>query len=256
MIHELASVDPTARIAEGAEIGPWTYVGPNVEIAQGTWIGPHVTIARNTRIGRDNKIYQYASIGEDPQDKKYAGEETYLEIGDRNIIRESCTIHRGTVQDNSLTKIGSDNLIMAYVHIAHDSVIGNHTIFTSYCSIAGHVIVEDFAILGGYCAVHQFCRVGTHSFLTKAALMSKDSCPFTIVCGSEGDVHGINVVGLKRRGFSEQTIRAIREAYKIIFRKGFLVEEALKELNSLELEYPEVQLMADALRKTERGIAR
>ena len=183
MIDKTAIIDPTARIAPGVMIGPWTVIGADVEIGEGTWIGPHVVINGPTKVGRDNKIFQFASIGEAPQDKKFGGEKTRLEIGDRNVIREFCTFNRGTVQDKSVTSIGNDNLFMAYVHIAHDCVVGNHTIFANNASLAGHVIVEDFAILGGFSGVFQACRVGANSFASMGAMIDKDVPPFVKVSG-------------------------------------------------------------------------
>jgi len=256
MIHEQAIVHPTARIGANVHIGPWTIIGPHVEIGEGTWIGPHVVIQGPTKIGRDNKIFQFSSIGEIPQDKKFRGEETFLEIGDRNIIRESCTFNRGTAQDKSHTKIGDDNLFMAYVHIAHDCIVGNYTIFANNASLAGHVIVEDYVILGGFSGVFQSCRVGIHSFAAMGSMIEKDVPPFVKVSGYYAKPFGLNTVGMKRRGFSIETLVNLRRAYKIIYRKGFTVRKAIEHLQVMVAECPDVQILIDFIQASERGIVR
>lgn len=257
MIHKTAVIDPSAKIADGVEIGPWTYIGPNVEIQEGTWVGPHVVIKGPTRIGRDNKIFQFASVGEDPQDKKYKGEQTFLEIGDRNVIREACTINRGVEQAGGITRIGNDNLFMAYVHIAHDCLIGNHTIFANHSALAGHVAVGDFAIFGGVCGVHQFCQIGAHSFIGGGTKITKDVLPYVLIDGGqEAKACGLNAEGLKRRGFSSEAINTLRRAYKIIYRNGLTVAQAIEHLNELVAECPEVYLMIEALQQSTRGIVR
>lgn len=256
MIHPTAIIDPSAQIGANVEIGPWTSIGAGVEIGEGSWIGPHVVIQGPTKIGKGNKIFQFASIGAEPQDKKFRGEPTLLEIGDRNIIREFCTFNRGTVQDKSTTKIGNDNLFMAYVHIAHDCIVGNHTIFANNASLAGHVIVEDYAILSGFAGVFQECRIGTHSFASMGAMIDKDVPPFVRVSGYYAKPFGLNTVGMKRRGFAATTMLNLRRAYKIIYRKGFTVKQALEELHKLLAECPEVQMFIDFLNNSERGIAR
>lgn len=256
MIHHTAIIDPSARIGDHVEIGPWSVIGPDVEIGEGTWIGPHVVIKALTKIGKHNKIFQFASLGEEPQDKKYKGEQTFLEIGDRNIIREFCTFNRGTAQDKSITRIGSDNLFMAYVHIAHDCVVGNHTIFANNASLGGHVTIEDHVVMSGFSGASQFCRVGTHSFASMGAMIDKDVPPFIKVSGYYAKPFGLNTVGMKRRGFSAETMLALRRAYKVIYRKGLTVKEAIEHMQEMLITCPEVQLFIDFLNVSERGIVR
>lgn len=256
MIDSRTVIDPSARIADNVTIGPWSVIGPDVEIGEGTVIGPHVVIKGPTKIGRDNKIYQFASVGDDPQDKKYAGEKTRLEIGDRNIIRECATINRGTVQGGGVTRIHDDNLIMAYVHIGHDCTIGNNTIFSNNASLAGHVTVQDYAIMSGFSAVHQFAVVGAYSFIARATMVARDVLPYLFVCGHEATPYGLNTEGLKRRGFSPETIMKLRRAYKIIYRNGLSLQDAIVKLEEMVSECPEVQLMIDGLKNTVRGITR
>lgn len=257
MIDKHTVIDPSARIAENVHIGPWSVIGPNVEIGAGTWIGPHVVIKGPTKIGQDNKIFQFASVGEDPQDKKYSGEKTFLEIGDRNVIRESCTINRGVLEAGGITRVGNDNLFMAYVHIAHDCVIGDNTIFANHSALAGHVVIGDFVIFGGVCGVHQFCQVGAHSFIGGGTKITKDVLPYVLVDGGqEAKACGLNVVGLKRRGFTTEAVNILRRAYKIIYRNGLTVQQALEQLAELVPECPEVILMMDALQQSTRGIVR
>lgn len=256
MIHSTAIIHPTARIASNVEIGPWSLIGPEVEIDEGSWVGPHVVIQGPTKIGKNNKIFQFSSIGESPQDKKFRGERTFLEIGDRNIIREFCTFNRGTAQDKSVTRIGNDNLFMAYVHIAHDCHIGNHTIFVNNASLAGHVTIEDYVILSGFSGVSQFCRVGAHGFASMGSMVDKDVPPFVKVSGYYAKPFGLNTVGMKRHGLGEETILMLRRAYKIIYRKGLTVKQALTQLESMARECMEVQLFIDFLQSSERGIIR
>ena len=256
MIHQTAIIDPSARIAASVEIGPWTIIGADVEIGEGTWIGPHVVIQGPTKIGKDNKIFQFASMGEIPQDKKYNGEKTTLEIGDRNVIREFCTFNRGTVQDKSLTKIGNDNLFMAYVHIAHDCIVGNHTIFANNASLAGHVVIEDHAILGGFSGVFQACRVGAHSFASMGSMIDKDVPPFVKVSGYYAKPFGLNTIGMKRQGFAEDTVLALRRAYKTIYRKGLTVKQSIEQLELMLTDCPEVKFLIDFIHASDRGIVR
>lgn len=256
MIHQTAIIHPTARIGANVTIGPWTVIGEDVEIGDGTWIGPHVVIDGPTKIGQDNKIFQFASIGAEPQDKKFQNEKTFLEIGDRNVIREFCTFNRGTAQDKSVTRIGNDNLFMAYVHIAHDCNVGNGTIFANNASLAGHVTVEDHAIFGAFSGVFQFCRVGQYSFASMGALIDKDVPPFVKVFGTPAEAAGINAVGLQRRGFSPETTLNIKRAYKLIYRKGLTVKNALLELQEMIADCPEVQMLVDFIQTSERGIVR
>lgn len=256
MIDQRADVHPQAKIADGVTIGPWAVIGADVEIGEGTWIGPHVFIKGPTRIGCHNKIYQFSSIGEDPQDKKYSGGKTWLEIGDHNVVREFCTINRGTEQGGGITRIGNHNLFMSYVHIAHDCEVGDHTIFANNASLAGHVIINDYATLGGFSGVHQFCVIGKYSFVAKGTLLSKDVLPYVLVSGHEAAACGLNLVGLKRHGFDNNTLNQLRRAYKIIYRQGLTVAQSLKQLQELVQECPAVQLMIDALSQSTRGIVR
>ncbi len=254
-IDKRAIVDPRARIGKGVSIGPWSIIGANVEIGDDCWIGPHVVIRGTTKIGDNNKFFQFSSIGEDPQDKKYQGEETQLIVGDNNIFRESCTINRGTAQGGGITKIGNDNLFMAYVHVAHDCVIGNHTIFSNNASLAGHVIVDDYVNFGGFSAVHQYCHIGAYAFLSKA-MITKDVLPYVMVSGHEPTVCGLNTVGLRRRGFSNQTVNMLRRAYKIIFRQSLTVQQSIAELELMVPDCQEIQSFIDALQEASRGIVR
>lgn len=234
MIHETAIVDPSAKIGKGVHIGPYSVIGKDVEIGDGTWIGPHVVIQGPTKIGKDNKIFQFASLGGDPQDLKFKGEETYLEIGDRNTIRECCTFNRGTGHAKSVTRVGSDNLFMAYVHIAHDCEVGNHVIFANNASLAGHVIVEDYAILSGFSGVFQFCRVGAYSFAATNSVVIKDIPPFVKVSGYYAKPFGLNTVGMQRAGFSEEDVTALKRAYKVVYRQGNTVAKAIAELKKIK----------------------
>lgn len=256
MIDPRAEIHASTRIALDVTVGPWTVIGPDVSIQSGTWIGSHVVIKGPCVIGQNNRIFQFSSIGDDPQDMKYQGEKTELFIGDRNTIREFCTINRGTVQDKGFTRIGNDNWIMAYVHIAHDCIIGNHCIFSNNATLAGHVCVGDYATLGGFSAVHQFCSIGNYSFLGNAALVSKDVPPYVMVAGKTSSIHGLNTEGLKRRGFTETMLSALKKAYRIIYRENLTTEKALPLLKELSDESPEVQLLVDFLQNTKRGILR
>ena len=256
MIDSRAVVDPAAKIDASAYIGPYSIIGPDVEIGRGTRIEPHVVIKGPTVIGTDNHVFQFASIGDDPQDKKYKGEPTKLVIGDRNTIREYVTLNRGTVQDAGVTTIGSDNWIMAYCHVAHDCVVGNNTIFANNASIAGHVRVGDYAILGGFTAVHQFCRIGAHSLCSMFSYVTKDVPAYVTIQGRPAEPRGINAEGLKRRGFTADQIRNIREAYRIVYRQELKLDEAIAELTPLVVEQPELKPFLDSLRDGSRGLAR
>ncbi|EAW30715.1 UDP-N-acetylglucosamine acyltransferase [marine gamma proteobacterium HTCC2143] len=256
MIHPLAIVDPSAEVGDGVEIGPWTTVGPGVVIGPGCVIASHVVLKGPTVIGKNNKIYQFSSVGEDTPDMKYKGEPTRLVMGDNNIVREGVTIHRGTVQDAGETRIGNDNLFMAYAHVGHDSVVGNHTVFINNASLAGHVHVGDWAILAGYTLVHQFCRVGAHSFAGFGTHITKDVPAYVTVSGQPAEAKTINVEGLRRRGFSSDSITSIRRAYKIIYRQGLTAEEALGKLRELVVDNPEIALLIESLETSTRGIIR
>lgn len=256
MIDSRAIIDPSAKLADDVTVGPWTVIGPDVEIGSGTVIHSHVVIKGPSRIGAHNKIFQFASIGEECQDKKYADEPTTLVIGDHNIIREGVTMHRGTVQDNGETRIGDHNLFMAYAHVAHDCVVGNHCILANNAAIAGHVHVGDHAILGGFTAVHQFCHVGAHAMTGASSLVLKDVPAYVMANGNSAEPHGINIEGLKRRGFSKTAIQVLRRAYKAIYREGLTVADALERLRELEQHAPEVSLLIQSIEQSNRGIIR
>ncbi len=255
-IDPRAVVDPSAKIASNVGIGPFSVIGPNVEIGEDTEIGPHVVINGPTRIGRENRIFQFSSIGEIPQDKKFHGEESRLEIGDRNTIREFVTINRGTADGGEVTRIGNDNWLMAYIHIAHDCCVGDHTIFANGASIAGHVSIGDYAILGGFTLVHQFCTVGEHAFCGMGSAISKDVPPYIMVNGNPAHPHGLNSEGLKRHGFSAEALKILRDAYKTIYRSGMTVEEALVKLEVMSVSQPEVLPLTRFLKQSQRGILR
>ncbi|MEH6456785.1 MAG: acyl-ACP--UDP-N-acetylglucosamine O-acyltransferase [Cocleimonas sp.] len=250
-IHPTAIIDSKAEIANDVVISPYSVIGPNVKIDSGSWIGPHVVIEGPTTIGKDNKIFQFASVGAEPQDKKYKGEPTTLTIGDRNVIRESCTINRGTSQDIGTTSIGDDNWIMAYVHIAHDCVVGNNTIFANNATLAGHVTIHNNAILGGFTLVHQFCHVGEYSFTGMGTALAKDLPPYVMAFGAPGIPRGVNSEGLKRHGFTEEERKQIKNAYKTLYRKKMSLDEAVEEL--LESDNKKVKLMAEFCKKSQAG---
>jgi len=262
MIDSTAKVHPTAIVHENAiigknvEIGPYTIIGDNVEIGDDSWIAPHVVIKGTTKIGKNNKIFQFSSIGEDCQDLKYAGEETFLEIGDNNVFRESCTIHRGTIQDESLTKIGSNSLFMAYVHVAHDCVIGDNVIVANSSGIAGHCKIGHDVVIGGHSAFHQFTRIGDYAMVGGGSVVNKDIPPYFMASGSYAEAQGINSVGLKRRGFESKAIMSIKRAYKTICRQGHTLEEVKVELAKNVDESPELKVLLDFISVENRGIVR
>ena len=255
-IHATAIVADSAIIADDAEIGPYTIIGDDVEIGSGTRVESHAVINGPTRIGKNNHIYQFSSVGDDPQDKKYRDEPTRLEIGDGNTIREYCSVSRGTIQDESLTSIGDDNWIMAYVHIAHDCRVGSHCIFANNATLAGHVHVGDHAIFAGFTGAHQFCRIGAHSFMGMNAGTSRDVPAYTMVGGQPPGAKGINSEGLKRRGYTTDQIRNIKNAYRVVYRKGLKLAEAIAELESVAAGQPELDLFIESLKTSERGIIR
>lgn len=255
MIDDLAFVHPDAKIGNNVTIGPWTYIGANVEIGDDCHLSSHVVVKGPTVMGKGNRIFQFASVGEDCQDKKYAGEPTRLIIGDNNVIRESVTIHRGTIQDKGETVIGSNNLFMAYVHIAHDCVVGNNVIMANNASIAGHVHVGDWAILGGMTGVHQFVHIGAHAFTAGSSLILQDVPPFVMASGQPAIPRGLNAEGLKRRGFSKESQLAVRRAYKTVYRKGLTVDEAIAALSE-ESQDEQVKLFTDFIANSSRGIIR
>ena len=257
MIHQSAIVDPDAEIADGVEIGPYSIIGPGVKIGSGTVIESHVVIKGPTQIGSDNHIYQFASIGDNPQDKKYNNDKnSFLEIGNGNTIREYCTINRGTDGGGGITRVGNDNWIMAYVHIAHDCNVGNSTIFANNASLAGHVTIDDYAILGGGSGVHQFCRIGSYSFCAIYSGIVKDVPPYLMVSGIPAKPSGLNREGLKRHGFTSDEINILRKAYKILYRDGNNVSQAVEQLNVLAKESVVVQPFVDFIQGSSRGIIR
>ncbi|MDI1299609.1 acyl-ACP--UDP-N-acetylglucosamine O-acyltransferase [Methylotenera sp.] len=255
-IHPTAIIDAKAELDSSVEIGPYSIIGANVRIDSGTRVAGHVMINGPTTIGKNNQIFQYSSLGEAPQDKKYRDEPTLLEIGDNNTIREFCTFNRGTIQDKGTTKIGSDNWIMAYVHIAHDCDVGNHTILANNSSLAGHVDIHDHVILGGFTLIHQFCKVGSHVITAVGSVVFKDIPPYVTAAGYDAKPHGINAEGLKRRGFSADSILQIKRGYKALYRNGLTLDEAKIELAAMQATTPEIGLLTDFLNVSTRGIVR
>ncbi len=259
-IHATAIIDPQAELDSTVEVGPYSVIGPHVQIASGTKIGPHVVIEGHTTIGRDNTFFQFSSIGAAPQDKKYRAEPTRLEIGDRNVIREFCTFNLGTVQDIGVTRLGNDNWIMAYVHLAHDCQVGNHTIFANNAQIAGHVEIGDWVILGGFSNVHQFCKIGAHAMTGMGTCLTQDVPPYVILSGNPAKAHGINSEGLKRRGFTPEQIGALRQAYKLLYKSGLSLADAKLALDNHAQAHPhsnaQLALITEFLGKTTRGIVR
>jgi len=262
VIDQTAVIHPSSIVEEGAiigarvHIGPFCFIGANVEIGEGTVLKSHVVVNGHTRIGKDNEIYQFTSIGEVNQDLKYAGEPTRVEIGDRNRIRESVTIHRGTTQGGDVTKIGNDNLLMINAHIAHDCVVGNRCILANNATLAGHVTVDDFAIIGGMTAVHQFCIIGAHVMVGGCSGVAQDVPPFVIAQGNHATPYGINIEGLKRRGFSKEALHAIRNAYKLLYRSGRTLEDVKPEIAEIAQAHPEVQPFYDFFARSTRGLIR
>lgn len=255
-LHPTAIIDRRAKLDSDVEIGPYTVIGGNVEIGRGCVIGPHVVITGHTRLGSDNRVYQFASLGEAPQDKKYRGEPTRLEIGDRNTIREFCTLNCGTAQDAGITRVGDDNWIMAYVHLAHDCQIGDRTIFANNAQLAGHVHVGDYAILGGFTVVHQFCRIGSHSLTAMGTIVLQDIPPYVTASGNTARPFGINSEGLKRRGFTSEALAGLKRAYKTLYKSGLTLAEARQELVRQAVKCPELQPVLDFLDVSKRGIIR
>jgi UDP-N-acetylglucosamine acyltransferase len=256
VIDPRAVISPKAELAADVTVGPFSIIGPDVIIGPGTVVGPHVVINGPTRIGANNRIYQFASIGDAPQDKKYAGEPTRLEIGDRNVFRESCTINRGTTHDKGVTTIGSDNLFMAYSHVAHDCVLGNNLVFANGATLGGHVEVGDWVILGGLSAVHQFCKIGAYAFIAGGAIVTRDVPNYVMVAGNPAEPSTINAVGLKRRGFTEEQIRNIRNAFRILYRSDLLLADAVARLQELGKTQPEVAAFVEFIGRSERSLIR
>ena len=255
-IHPTAIVDSKAELADDVKIGAFSIIGPDVKIDTGTTIGPHVVINGHTAIGKHNTVFQFSSLGEAPQDKKYQGEPTKLQIGNYNTIREFCTFNRGTTQDKGVTKIGNHNWIMAYVHIAHDCHVHNNTILANNSSLAGHVDLYDHAILGGFTLIHQFCKIGEHVITAVGSVVFKDIPPYVTASGYDANPHGINSEGLKRRGFSAESISNIKRAYKILYRQSLTLEEAKIALSEQALAAPELNLLVEFLAQSTRGIIR
>ena len=257
LIHSTAIIDPSANIASDVKIGPYTIIGPNVTIDSGTTVHSHVVIGGFTRIGKGNEIFQFASVGEVCQDLKYAGEETWLEIGDNNKIREHCSLHRGTVQDHSITKIGHNNLLMVNTHIAHDCIVGNNNIFANNVGVAGHVHVGDFVVIGGNSGIHQFCKIDSYSMIGGASLIVKDVPAYVMASGNPAHAFGLNLEGMRRKGWSKQVITGLRNAFKLIYKSGLTTEQAIAQIRSEILpEVSEAQLLIDSLEKSNRGIVR
>jgi UDP-N-acetylglucosamine acyltransferase len=256
LIDPRAVIDPRAELAADVTVGPFAVIGADVSIGARTTIGPHAVINGPTRIGEDNRIFQFASVGDAPQDKKYDGEPTRLEIGDRNTIREFVTINRGTVQDAGVTRVGDDNWIMAYVHIAHDCQVGNQTILANNASLAGHVRIEDYVILGGFTLIHQFCSVGAHALTAFGSGISMDVPPYVTVGGSPAHAHGLNMEGLRRRGFTEAARRTLKQAYKMLYRENLSLQDAVERLKLLAGECAEVGVLVNFLERQTRGIVR
>ena len=255
MIHPTALVDPAAQLADDVEVGPFTVIGPNVVVGAGSVIGPHVVIKGPTVLGQRTRIFQFASVGEDCQDKKYAGEPTRLVMGGDNVIREGVTLHRGTVQDRAETTIGSRNLFMAYVHVGHDCVVGNDCILANQVTLAGHVTLGDHAILGGLSAVHQFCHFGEHAMAGGGSIITKDTPAFMMINGNPAEARGLNLVGLKRRGFSREALNGLTDAYKLVYRQGLTVEQALTTMRERYM-LPEIERFAASIERSSRGIVR
>ena len=256
MIHPQALVDPKADLAEDVEVGPFSVIGPDVSIGAGTVVGSHVVIEGPVQIGCNNRIYQFSSLGAEPQDKKFAGEDSRLVIGDDNTIREFCTFNRGTSDGGGTTQIGNDNWIMAYVHIAHDTRVGNHTIFANAASLAGHTEVDDHVILGGFTLIHQFCRIGCHAFTSMGSNINRDVPPYIMVAGQMASPRGINSEGLKRRDFGPDRIATIKQAYRILYKNGLQLTQAVNELEQLAETEPDIKPMVEFIRNSKRSIVR
>ncbi len=256
LIDPTAQVDPSATLGSNVRIGPYAIIGPNVTLGDDCEVGPHATVFGPTRIGRGTRIFQFASVGAEPQDKKFAGEDTRLEIGDRNTIREFVTINRGTAQDKGVTRIGNDNWIMAYVHIAHDCSVGDGIVFANGASLAGHVDVGDHAILGGFTLVHQFCAIGAHCFSSMGSCIKQDVPPFVTVAGNPAEPHGVNSEGMRRQGFPRAEVHALRRAYRLVYKAGLRLQPALEKLDEMTAEHATVAQLADFIRGSQRGIVR
>jgi UDP-N-acetylglucosamine acyltransferase len=255
-IHATAIVAPDAILGEGVEIGAYCVIGPGVEIGPRTRVGAHAMIHCHTRLGADNIVHPFASVGDAPQDKKYKGEPTRLEVGDRNVIREFVTLNRGTTKDRGVTTIGNDNLFMSYSHVAHDCVVGNQCVLANSSTLGGHVVLGDWVIMGGFAAIHQFCKVGAHAFLANNAAVTRDVPPYIMAVGGPAKPHSINAEGLKRRGFTPEQIRNLRNAYRVLYRSGLRLEDAIKQLQEAARTQPEVQALVDFIPQSTRSLVR
>jgi UDP-N-acetylglucosamine acyltransferase len=255
-IHATAILAPDAVLGEGVEVGPYAVIGPDVVIGDRTRIGAHAMVHCHTRLGTDNLVHSFASVGDAPQDKKYKGEPTRLEVGDRNVIREFVTLNRGTTKDRGVTTIGSDNLFMSYAHVAHDCVVGNQCVLANSATLGGHVELGDWVIMGGFAAIHQFCKVGAHAFLANNAAVTRDVPPYVMAVGGPAKPHSINSEGLKRRGFTAQQIRNLRNAYRVLYRSGLRLEDALEQLTAAAKDQPEVQALVDFIPQSTRSLVR
>jgi UDP-N-acetylglucosamine acyltransferase len=256
MIDPRAVISPQAQIAADVEIGPFTVIGPDVVIGAGTWIGPHAVINGPTRIGTDNKVFQFASLGDAPQDKKYKGEPTLLEIGDRNVFRESVTVNRGTTHDRGVTHIGNDNLLMAYAHVAHDCRLGDQIVMANCATLGGHVEIGDWVTMGGLSAVHQYTKIGAHSFIAHNAAVTRDVPPYILAVGRPAVPHSVNSIGLQRRGFTPEQIQNIRRAYRLLYRSGLKLKAALEELEEAAVNQAEIRPFVEFIKRSERSIVR
>lgn len=256
MIDPRAVIAPDAVLEDGVQVGPFAVIGAGVRIGAGSWIGPHAVINGATTLGRGNKVFQFASIGDEPQDRKYRGEPTRLEVGDRNVFREFCSVNRGTAGGRGVTKIGDENLFMAYSHVAHDCIVGSHCVMSNCTALAGHVELGDWVILSGYSGIHQFCKVGAHSFLANNAAVTRDVPPYLLVAGTPAEPKGVNSEGLKRRGFSQQQIASIRNAYRLLYRSKLKLAAATEQLQALAADRPELQPFVQFLAGSERSIVR
>ena len=255
-IHPTAQVAPGAELGDGVEVGAYAVIGPDVQVGANTRIGPHAVVQGPARIGADNVIFQFASVGSAPQDKKYKGEPTRLEIGDRNVIRECVTLNRGTTKDQGVTRIGSDNLFMAYAHVAHDCQVGNQCVLANNATLGGHVHLGDWVIMGGLSAIHQFCKVGAHAFVANNAAVTRDVPPYVMTVGQPAAAHSVNSEGLKRRGFTPEQIRNIRNAFRLLYRSGLKLADATAQLEVLAQEQPELKLIVEFLPTSTRSIVR
>jgi len=256
MIDARAVISPQAEIASNVTVGAFSIIGPDVAVGPGTWIGPHVVINGPTRIGIDNRIFQFASLGDAPQDKKYKGERTRLEIGDRNVFREFVTVNRGTTHDKGVTKIGNDNLLMAYAHVAHDCCVGDKIVMSNCATLGGHVELADWVIMGGFSAIHQFTKVGAHCFIANNTAVTRDVPPYIMAVGQPAVPHSVNSEGLKRRGFTEDQIRNIRRAYRLLYRSGLKLQVALDELDKIALTQAEIRPFVEFIKQSSRSIVR